>query len=110
MMQLADETDAAQLQNPDFERLLQDRLHQAVQLRRMLGLPSAHTTVFRLCNRYALAAAATASAAAQGTHFPPPGQTRWAAPCSSRGAGMPPRLNLNGILLHINLPLKSIST
>ncbi|GAB4820139.1 hypothetical protein N2152v2_007185 [Parachlorella kessleri] len=50
LMQLADEVDEAELQQPDFEQLLHKRLQQAVLLRQRLGLPSEQTNVYRLCN------------------------------------------------------------
>ncbi len=52
LMQLADEVDEAELQQPDFEQLLHKRLQQAVLLRQRLGLPSEQTNVYRLCNRW----------------------------------------------------------
>ena len=60
-MQLAEEVGPEALRQPDLPALLRERLGQAVQLRRDLGLPSPHTTVYRLCNRWASGQAGAAT-------------------------------------------------
>ena len=51
VLQLLADTEAAPEQVLDIEALLRARITGAAALRRSLGLPSAATTVYRLCNR-----------------------------------------------------------